>query len=79
MISANMHSVMNSLYAPMVFPEKVQANDPVELFEMLSRDASGSLRKQVMDFASKNGLIHFEKRLPSEASPLHDLYPETHA
>lgn len=59
-ISANMHSVMNSIYAPMVLPNQIVENDPISLFELLSKDDNEDLRKQVKVFASKNGLTYIK-------------------
>jgi hypothetical protein len=55
-ISANMHSVMNSIYAPIVLPKQIKNNDIISLFELLSDDENEDLRKQVMDYAADNGL-----------------------
>lgn len=57
-ISANMHSVMNSLYAPIVLKDKIENNDVVSLFEELSADENEPLRKRVKNYAAKNGLIY---------------------
>ena len=59
-ISANMHSVMNSIYAPVVLPTQIVDNDPISLFELLSKDDNEDLRKQVKQFASKNGLTYIK-------------------
>jgi hypothetical protein len=57
-ISANMHSVMNSIYAPIVLPKQIKDNDIISLFELLSKDDNEDLRAQVKNYASKNGLIY---------------------
>ena len=57
-ISANMHSVMNSIYAPVVLPKQMSDENPIALFELLSIDDNEDLRKQVKEFASKNGLFY---------------------
>ncbi len=59
-ISANMHSVMNSIYAPMVLKDHLKKDDENALFELLSEDKNEDLRKKVKLFASKNGLIYIE-------------------
>jgi len=59
-ISANMHSVMNSIYAPAVLPKQIKNNDTISLFELLSDDENEDLRKQVEEFASKNGLTYIK-------------------
>ncbi len=59
-ISANMHSVMNSIYAPIVLPKQIVNNDAISLFELLSKDDNEDLRKQVKEYASKNGLVYLK-------------------
>jgi len=59
-ISANMHSVMNSIYAPIVLPQQIKNNDTISLFELLSNDENEDLRKQVMDYAAENGLTYIK-------------------
>ena len=59
-ISANMHSVMNSIYAPVVLPKQIKDNDIIGLFELLSDFENEDLRKQVEDYASKNGLTYIK-------------------
>ena len=50
-ISANMHSVMNSIYAPVVLPKQIIEHNLISLFELLSKDDNEDLRKQVMEYA----------------------------
>jgi len=57
-ISANMHSVMNSIYAPIVLPQQIKDNNTISLFELLSNDENEDLRKQVMEYAAENGLTY---------------------
>jgi len=57
-ISANMHSVMNSIYAPIVLPKQIKDNDTISLFELLSDDENEDLRRQVMEYAAENGLTY---------------------
>lgn len=59
-ISANMHSVMNSIYAPVVLRKQIKDNDNISLFELLSDSENEDLRKQVEDYALKNGMIHIK-------------------
>ena len=59
-ISANMHSVMNAIYAPIILANLVKEEDPMALFEILSDDSNEDLRKQVMKYASENGLIYLK-------------------
>ena len=57
-ISANMHSVMNSIYAPIILAKEAQQYKGLALFELLSDDDSEPLRKKVKEQASKMGLIY---------------------
>ncbi len=57
-ISANMHSVMNSIYAPVFLKDHADENDSIALFELLSASKNEALRKKVKVDASKNGLIY---------------------
>ena len=57
-ISANMHSVMNSIYAKGAIPTEAKKNDGFKLFELLSNENSKSFQVKVKNYASKNGLIY---------------------
>ena len=59
-ISANMHSVMNSIYAPIVLPQQIKNNDTISLFKLLSNDDNEDLRKQVIEYAAENGLTYIK-------------------
>ena len=59
-ISANMHSVMNSIYAPIVLPKQIINDDTISLFELLSNDDNEDLRKQVIKYAARNGLTYIK-------------------
>ncbi len=59
-ISANMHSVMNSIYAPIVLPQQIKDNNTISLFELLSNDDNEDLRKQVIEYAAENGLTYIK-------------------
>ncbi len=59
-ISANMHSVMNSIYAPIVLKKEAAKNKGIALFEMLSEDENDNLRKKVKNEASKIGLTYIK-------------------
>lgn len=54
-ISANMHSVMNILYAKQAL--NIDHRRELEVFEMLSNDESNTLRAEVMNYAQENGLF----------------------
>jgi len=55
-ISANMHSVMNSIYAPQVLKKEYSSKKGIAFFEMLSTD--DVLQKKVKNYAAKKGLIY---------------------
>ena len=57
-ISANMHSVMNSIYAPIILAKEAQQYKGLALFELLSDNDSEPLRRKVKEQASKMGLIY---------------------
>ena len=59
-ISANMHSVMNSIYAQNALPKEAKKHKGFELFEVLSNANSQSLQKTVKKHASENGLIYLK-------------------
>lgn len=56
-ISANMHSVMNSIFAEPVLGKNYKDKDAFAVYEDLSKSENGGLRKKVEDFALKNGMI----------------------
>ena len=57
-ISANMHSVMNSIYAKGAIPTEAKTNEGFKLFELLSNENSKEFQVKVKNYASKNGLIY---------------------
>jgi len=57
-ISANMHSVLNAIYAKGALPEEADKNEGFELYQLLSNSDSNPLQKKVKDYASENGLIY---------------------
>ncbi|TXD54241.1 MULTISPECIES: DUF6909 family protein [unclassified Polaribacter] len=57
-ISANMHSVMNSIYGQGALTEEYKKHKNFELFQLLSNANSKTLQKKVKDYASENGLIY---------------------
>ncbi|WP_435260862.1 DUF6909 family protein [Tenacibaculum sp. nBUS_03] len=59
-ISANMHSVMNTIYAKNALPKKAKEHTGFELFELLSDSNSGALQTKVKQYASENGLIYIK-------------------
>ncbi len=59
-ISANMHSVMNSIYATKALPKEAAKYKKFELYEVLSNANSGALQTKVKKHASENGLIYLK-------------------
>ncbi|MFV0249277.1 MAG: DUF6909 family protein [Tenacibaculum sp.] len=59
-ISANMHSVMNTLYAKNALPKEAASNKEFKLFELLSSADSQVLQTRVKKYASENGLIYLK-------------------
>ena len=56
-ISANLHSVMNAIYAPKALKALVAKKDIFEVYESLSDDSSKTLRNKVTQQALKEGMI----------------------
>jgi len=61
-ISANMHSVMNSLFIKMALPEELEKNPGMGMFEVLSKEENDHLQKVVKKTAAKNGLVFVDDR-----------------
>ncbi len=59
-ISANMHSVMNSLYGPKALAAEFSKKKSLEVFEALSSPANIKLREKVTKTASAEGMIFLE-------------------
>ncbi|WP_369048220.1 hypothetical protein [Tenacibaculum sp. UWU-22] len=59
-ISANMHSVLNAIYAKNALPKEAKENSGFKLYELLSNKNSKPLQKKVKKYASENGLIYLE-------------------
>lgn len=57
-ISANMHSIMNSLYASKAIGGKLKMDKIVDIAAVLSDDDNAGLRDQVVDFAEKYGMTY---------------------
>ena len=63
LISANMHSVMNCLFASTVLKKEFgNQNDPYEGYELLSQPENTHLRTKVKNYALKNGMIEVNDR-----------------
>lgn len=56
-ISANMHSVMNSIYAPVVLNKEMTSKGAYEVYGMLSDPKNEILRNKVKQYAEKHGMI----------------------
>ncbi|MBT4919350.1 MAG: hypothetical protein HON09_07755 [Flavobacteriaceae bacterium] len=59
-ISANMHSVMNTIYSPRALPAEHKKHSVMEVYEMLSDPTNTLLRKKVMKYAAQNGLVYIK-------------------
>ncbi len=60
-ISANMHSVMNSLFAQNALQDtEVDTSDAYSLYNLLSQSGNKELRNQVFDFAETQGMIYIK-------------------
>jgi hypothetical protein len=59
-ISANMHSVMNSLFAESALPAEFKKNDSMDVYELLSQAGNSSMREKVIKTAKQNGMIFIE-------------------
>ncbi|WP_299004925.1 hypothetical protein [uncultured Tenacibaculum sp.] len=59
-ISANMHSVMNSIYGKNALPKEAKKHKDFQLFELLSNSNSSALQSTVKNYASENGLIYIK-------------------
>jgi hypothetical protein len=59
-ISANMHSVMNTLFAEAALASEYKTKTTFELFEMLSNSGNEKLRQKVSKLASKNGMVYLQ-------------------
>ena len=56
-ISANMHSVMNSIFATHVLKAKFKDKSDFYIYEELSKSGANALRNTVEEFALKHGMI----------------------
>ena len=60
-ISANLHSVMNALYAPKALQKlNKQDNDIFSIYEQLSADENSAMRNKIKQLALKEGMIYIE-------------------
>ena len=61
-ISANLHSVMNAIYAPKALKALAAKKDIFEVYESLSDDSSKTLRNKVTQQALKEGMIFIKDK-----------------
>jgi hypothetical protein len=59
-ISANMHSVMNTLFTPNALKTMVSKNDIFQVYEALSDNNNDDLRNKVTKEALKKGMLYIE-------------------
>ena len=59
-ISANMHSVLNTIYATSSLTDIAKGKEGFKLYELLSNNESKPLQKKVKEYASENGLIYIK-------------------
>ncbi len=59
-ISANMHSVMNSLFARKALKKELSESEPLEMYEALSLSKNNALREKVTDWAKKSGMVYID-------------------
>ena len=59
-ISANMHSVMNTLFTPNALKPIAAKKDIFEIYELLSNNSNNDLRNKVKNEALNNGMLYIE-------------------
>ncbi|MDY8138662.1 DUF6909 family protein [Aquimarina sp. 2201CG5-10] len=59
-ISANMHSVMNTLYTPIALKTELKNKTTFDIYEILSESDSGKLRGKVEKIALQKGMTYIE-------------------
>ncbi len=59
-ISANMHSVMNSIFAPIALKTEIGKKNIFEIYERLSQSQSDDLRNKVTKTALQQGMIYIK-------------------
>lgn len=59
-ISANMHSVMNSLFATFTLRNELEITSDLDIYEELSKPENGELRDRVRERAEKEGMIFLQ-------------------
>lgn len=59
-ISANMHSVMNSLFAKKALAKEFPDGNSLKIYEALSSEKNKNLNKKVRDLAERNGMVFLD-------------------
>ena len=59
-ISANMHSVVNSLFARKALAKEFPNNGSLDIYKALSQEKNNELRNKVLQMAWKNGMISID-------------------
>ncbi len=59
-ISANMHSVMNTLFSPIALQDELKEKKAMQVYEELSNSGNGQIRNKVMKVALENGMKFIE-------------------
>ena len=60
-ISANLHSVMNALYAPKALQKQIKKDPNIfSVYEQLSADENTAMRNKIKQLALKEGMIYIE-------------------
>ncbi|APG60810.1 DUF6909 family protein [Christiangramia salexigens] len=61
-ISANMHSVMNTLYTPYALKSELKKKKVLSIYEELSDSANGPLRNKIVKAALDKGMVFLEDK-----------------
>jgi len=59
-ISANMHSVMNTLFAPQVFSKECKAKGILHVYQQLAEPGNDKMREKITQHALENGMYFLE-------------------
>ena len=59
-ISANMHSVMNTLFVPVTFKKELEKRDAFQIYEDLSQKSNSAFRNKITKEALRQGMIYLD-------------------
>ena len=59
-ISANMHSVMNTLFVPVTFKKELEKRDVFQIYEDLSQKSNSAFRNKITKEALRQGMIYLD-------------------